>query len=531
MAFRYLDDDAAAGCVDDSPASSFAARVMAGNFRAIHDERLPIGGWSVPSGKAQRICSPWPVAIAAALIRLPRGERYEEIELEVEYNMIDFDGESAGTDAVDVYATCMQPDSGMYDPPPTLAEVRDGLGVADPEWTTLTKTASAGSTVLSARVPGSVTGPWVQVLLWVRSRIAASSESTYNIDGRHTLSGFQISKSTGGTDLSGTLPERAVQFIANDSGNQTQMGAGRFMIGYYYDGGMLGGDESVWIYPFVPIGTPLSSTAYLDVYPLGVLELTGISCEPVAPTIYPAPGPVAFATDAPMSQTFLQLSEATDSLLRRRQPQAGVWSGLSSVDTLWPLYGTDSAAVYAKLHHEDWTPIRVWLVDEETAMHPTKDIGGWSVAWLSCVVNSDATAVAGYETLIEYRVSAYSTAAITPGVSSPITTASGTVQIVHASVGAPWDADSPMMAHTLWGIYEFEEWQGAGQLMPYISGGRNGRDPGRHDVRTLAYGEARMDEGGTYPMYIALEARTPTRYSILLALVAAGCARGDEVRT
>ena len=52
-----------------------------------------------------------------------------------------------------------------------------------------------------------------------------------------------------------------------------------------------------------------------------------------------------------------------------------------------------------------------------------------------------------------------------------------------------------------------------------------------HDVRTLAYGEARMDEGGTYPMYIALEARTPTRYSILLALVAAGCARGDEVRT
>ena len=56
MAFRYLDDDAAAGCVDDSPASSFAARVMAGNFRAIHDERLPIGGWSVSGWGASAGC-------------------------------------------------------------------------------------------------------------------------------------------------------------------------------------------------------------------------------------------------------------------------------------------------------------------------------------------------------------------------------------------------------------------------------------------------------------------------------------------
>lgn len=528
MAFRYIDDDAITGSVDSTQLASFHGRRCAANFRAVHDERLPQNGWVVPAGKTQRICSPWPVAYPGALLRLPVGERYEEITVEVNYDLVDFDGEDAEADAVDICATVMQPDTGLFEPPEPPAEVWTAAGLTS-GWTTLGKTASAGSTTLTARIPAGITGPWVLVLIWIRSRVATASEGTYQITGHEVLSGFQISKSSG-TDLaSSSIPERAVQLISDESGNQTNQGLGQFMIGYYSDGGP--GSRSVWVYPYIPLSAPASSAAYLDTYPLGVLELTSVDCSPVAPTVYPAPGPAAFATNQPMSQTMLQLAEATDSLLRRRQPQPGCWAGLSKIDTIGPMYGTDSGAVWAALDDTNWTPIRTFYVDEETALHPTLDSGGWSVAFLSAVRNIGATSLAGYETLIEYRVASRATAAITPGVTGTLGTASDTLRIIHPSVGSPWAREStPMLAHTLWGAYEFEAWQAAGQMMGSMAAGRPTGDPGRHDLRVLSWGEIRLPEDTTYPCYVSLEARTPTAYEICLQLWAAGCARADEVR-
>lgn len=330
MAYVSLDQQT---LLDDWPWSSFFWRTVRDDLAQVRAERFYKAGLSFRAGRTQRWCSLWPVPWGIFWLYVP--EVCDEVIARVRHVNVDFDDETAGAAAINLYATTIRPGGGFATPPTNRSDWVSPQGAA------LTKTTTDATTTLTAPIIGRGSG-WVGVLIWTWSEIRDTAEDSADVTGTNSLFGTLELDLAAPTTV---VAERVVALLdAGSAGSKDATSVSpttAHQALHIYDAGST---TEYFLAPPHGAITENTSAVEASVHTMGVIEVDGVSVaakpsdEPGLPEqrVYEPGQPAGWRVHAP-------LAAAANRLVRTRVPTWSLhpysWSSTADQQGLWGLRG------------------------------------------------------------------------------------------------------------------------------------------------------------------------------------------------
>ncbi len=317
----FLDD---AAFRDLGPLPAGLARLVRAVASDVHTDRRPVAGWAAPAGRPIRVSCARPGHVVAGILRLPAAEIVRSVEVRVKADEIEMAGESSGTPAVRIVATCTPLGSPILRP------------AVDPaDWTEY-DTGDTVDVTLTARVDSSGSR-WVVVTLWVWSLARDTETCSGTMDSYWALGGIEYTVGSG--SLPGTvLPEHSIVFYSDPASKPLDIAAAPIGFAWqveYIDSG----NGRFYISPATLSLLNTGGDTEWAMYALGVLPIQSVECRVVAQDPVPIPAASEFRVRKPVDDDPLSIVDYTTA------KQAGygqyAWAhagiGLFSGDRqLWP---------------------------------------------------------------------------------------------------------------------------------------------------------------------------------------------------
>jgi hypothetical protein len=505
MAYTFIDQQTA---LNDWPWSSAHFVRAREALLEVGTERFYKTGTSFRDG--QRWCSLYPAPWGVFWIYVP--ERTSEVKVRLRVPLVDFTGETNGTDAIDLFATTLDP-TGYYGLPPDPEAWASVGGV------TLEKTATAQTVTLTAPLAGNGNN-WVGVVIWTRSRVGGQDE-TGDVVGFGLDGGIQLDSTT----LSSGVPEKALILLdpwLSGAKTASFFDSRPKMIGYLNRPGASGTAGYAWVCPPARVSPLDNATATWETREVGVVEVSGVALE-VHPGGPDLPTADAYFIGKRCSSGVHQgiISGARGSIPRNRIPtwKCAHHGYVNGPRELWFIHGDDMSP---------WDP----SVAMDTAGYdkmssvliPTEipDSNGYhSIVSMWGVAHEDSVSALNVQTRLHAQNA--TTGATIGSAGGDLTTilpsTSGDI------FGGPYQWD-PMM-QTVAGVSRWDDWQFRGCLLgtPHDWG---------YTLSRLVHHQNQISESSlTYPFDLVLEGQLNSQSSPRnrIVVVGVGCASAPRAYT
>lgn len=506
--YEYIDQDARPAVTDDGPHSSMALTVMRDNLAVTKETRPPMTpSWKIVD-TTQRSCGIWPVVCHVQPVWVH--EPVQSINVHLRIDQVTWTiglgvPEGSPDYGAAIYVTTAK--EGILDLPPRL---EDGWVAPSGEQLALTGTAQTVDLVADCKGRSG----WVDVLVWIWSVIDTVPETSGTVQGMYASGGLKLTSWSGAPSSAVNPWERAIMFRSADVEQADYDIMDVRQIAWY------SGHTSKELYP-VPLvhatAPPLTGADEIDLYGMGVVVFSGVTCE-IVPNDLPRPARELFYSSQPIEQTSHH-GQSAETLRMGRQliPQHG--SGMTydyDAAAQMPWFVRSDYAGNPDQIDDDWQAIAATPAAGPIA--PSADRDGLRAKVIVAVVRSArSTATAGE---FFFRIAAY-----TPGGALIVAGPDGPGVEINLQNRFWWERWGPI-AHTMWGLINFKQWQFRGCLLSETAPNITRRG---HDWFRCNHVEMEMDETDlTYPCVLKIEVkRADDRPDVDLACVAYGFARKE----
>jgi len=327
MAFKSIDDGAWTS-TDDGPLSSVSSVRARDNASEASTERNPGTGIVFPADEPLRLCSVFQACSGPYFIWVPKGERWNTIEVRVRIGTVELDGASDGDEAAIVAASIGTRGYGTTSYISRPPEDPD-------EWVTLEKgqsTADDGIALTSFSLSTGSARGWIAVFIWIESEMRETAEEDTTLYETFSQSGAWLVEALTTTPPRNP-PERAciISTELEPSGSSPR-GIGETIYQLCSIEAPDSDTHELYVMPpplpeFVgaQVRTVSGQTEYttagseITIHALGVVPVQSISIEAIPRTFEPAAS--AFHSGSHAAEQFQHLATSVNRLVNTRRKQ------------------------------------------------------------------------------------------------------------------------------------------------------------------------------------------------------------------
>ena len=410
MAFKSIDDGAWTS-TDDGPLASVSSVRARDNASEASTERNPATGIVFPADEPLRLCSVFQACSGPYFIWVPKGERWDTIEVRVRIGTVELEGGADEDEAAIIAASIGTRGNGTTSYIARPPEDPD-------EWVTLEKgqsTADDGIALTSFSLSTGSARGWIAVFIWIESEMRETAEEDTTLYTTFTQTGAWLVALLG-TPPPKNPPERAciISTELEPSGSSPrEIGENIFQLCsveapdadshelYVMPPPMpeFVGGETREISGQTVFTTPGSE---ISIHALGVVPIQSISIEAIPRTFEPAAS--AFHSGSHAAEQFQHLATSVNRLVNTRRKQWLCNPGPDSYSDgnharAWPVRSNFSGYNGASGVTDDWTSLMSMTVLDA----PDDDNGYLACISLFLMVADLPTYMPG----MSFRLSAY----------------------------------------------------------------------------------------------------------------------------